>query len=57
VVDEIAVAEIEHRSLDAVQRTVGLDQRIDDLISRSGTREISADNTHSVSDQISRDTL
>lgn len=57
VVDEISVAEVEHRSLDAMQRAVGLDHRIDDLISRSGTREISADNTHSVSDQISRDTL
>ncbi|MGB3770697.1 MAG: hypothetical protein WBA00_06115 [Rhodococcus sp. (in: high G+C Gram-positive bacteria)] len=55
VVDEIAVAEVEHRSLDAVQRAVGLDQRIDDLVSRSGTRELSAENTHSVSDQISRD--
>lgn len=55
VVDEIAVAEIEHRSLDAVHRTVGLDERIGDLISRSGTRELSADNTHSVSEQISRD--
>ncbi|MFC7959747.1 hypothetical protein [Rhodococcoides kroppenstedtii] len=55
VVDEIAVAEVEHRSLDVLAQTAGLDRRIEDLLGRSGDREISADNTHSVSDQISRD--
>lgn len=57
IVDELAVAEVEHRSLDAVQRSVGLDERIGELLGRSGDREISADSTHAVSDRISRDQL
>jgi hypothetical protein len=34
------------------QRTANLDQRIDDLIGRSGARELSAENTDFVGDQL-----
>ncbi|AEF41103.1 hypothetical protein [Hoyosella subflava] len=49
-----ALSEVEERlrSFAAVQRAENLDHRIDDLLSRSGTREMSAENIHHVSEQV-----
>lgn len=44
-------AEEQLRSITAIERTMSLDSRIDDLISRSGNRELSVENTHNVGDQ------
>ncbi|MDG3012593.1 hypothetical protein G4X40_20850 [Rhodococcus sp. D2-41] len=44
-------AEEQLRSITAIERTMSLDSRIDDLIARSGNRELSAENTHNVGDQ------
>lgn len=49
--DLVAQAEIQLRSVMAVRRTMSLDSRIDELIARSGNRELSAENTHYVGDQ------
>lgn len=49
--DLLSKAEDQLQSMAAVQRTMSLDSRIDDLISRSGNRELSAANTHFVGDQ------
>ncbi|TQF65616.1 hypothetical protein FK531_21210 [Rhodococcus spelaei] len=50
--DLLADAEDQLQSMAAVQRTMSLDSRIDELIARSGSRELSADNIHFVGDQI-----
>jgi hypothetical protein len=42
---------VQLRSVLAVNRAMSLDSRIDDLIARSGDRELSAVNTHHVGDQ------
>lgn len=39
------------RAMDSMRWTTSLDTRIDELIARSGNRELSADNTHHVGDQ------
>lgn len=49
--DLLTQAEERLRSMLAVQRTMSLDARIDELIARSGNRELSAENTHHVGDQ------
>lgn len=49
--DLLGQAEDQLRSMAAVERTLSLDSRIDDLIARSGNRELSAQNTHHVGDQ------
>ncbi|MDV7353275.1 hypothetical protein R4282_09680 [Rhodococcus oxybenzonivorans] len=49
--DLLSRAEVQLRSVLAVNRAMSLDSRIDDLISRSGDRELSAVNTHHVGDQ------
>ncbi|MFD4367812.1 hypothetical protein [Rhodococcus sp. NPDC058521] len=49
--DLVGQAEVQLRSVSAVRRTMSLDSRIDDLIARSGNRELSAENTHFVGDQ------
>ncbi|MBJ8343486.1 hypothetical protein [Antrihabitans sp. YC2-6] len=49
--DLLSKAESQLRSVAAVQQTISLDARIDDLIARSGNRELSAANTHFVGDQ------
>jgi hypothetical protein len=54
IVDQLVDAERDHRTLGALQRTVDLDGKIGDLIARSGSRELSADNTHNVGDQIDK---
>jgi hypothetical protein len=50
--DLLAEAEDQLQSMAAVRRTMSLDSRIDELIARSGSRELSADNMHFVGDQI-----
>ncbi|MET4611625.1 hypothetical protein ABIC28_002614 [Rhodococcus sp. PvR044] len=49
--DLLSQAEEQLQAVAAVQRTMSLDSRIDDLIARSGNRELSAENTHHVGDQ------
>ncbi|WP_027502891.1 hypothetical protein [Rhodococcus sp. UNC363MFTsu5.1] len=49
--DLLSQAEDQLQTIAAVQRTMSLDSRIDDLIARSGNRELSAENTHHVGDQ------
>ncbi len=49
--DLLSKAEDQLQSMTAVARTMSLDSRIDDLIARSGNRELSAANTHFVGDQ------
>ncbi|AII09288.1 hypothetical protein [Rhodococcus opacus] len=49
--DLLSRAEVQLRSVLAVNRAMSLDSRIDELISRSGDRELSAENTHHVGDQ------
>lgn len=51
--DLVAQAEVALQSVMAVRRTMNLDSRIDELIARSGNRELSAENTHFVGDQFS----
>ena len=53
VADLVEESEDEVRTSDAMARARSLDDRIDDLVGRSGNREISADNTNSVGDQVS----
>lgn len=50
--DVLAAAEERVRALAAVDRTVSLDSRIDELIARSGNRELSAANTRFVAEQM-----
>ncbi|MGW0172360.1 hypothetical protein ACWDUM_00800 [Rhodococcus sp. NPDC003322] len=50
--DLLGDAEGQLRSMAAVQRTMSLDSRIDDLVARAGNRELSTENTHHVGDQI-----
>ncbi|MGW6692327.1 hypothetical protein ACWF62_00950 [Rhodococcus sp. NPDC054953] len=50
--DLLGEAEGQLRSMAAVQRTMSLDTRIDELIARAGDRELSTENTHHVGDQI-----
>lgn len=45
-------SETEARTSDAMARAHSLDDRIDDLVGRSGSREMSAENTHFVGDQV-----
>ncbi|KQU58079.1 hypothetical protein ASG84_15590 [Rhodococcus sp. Leaf278] len=45
-------SEGEARTSDAMTRAHSLDDRIDDLVGRSGSREMSAENTHFVGDQV-----
>nr|WP_176457361.1 MULTISPECIES: hypothetical protein [unclassified Rhodococcus (in: high G+C Gram-positive bacteria)] len=45
-------SESEARTSDAMTRAHSLDDRIDDLVGRSGSREMSAENTHFVGDQV-----
>ena len=45
-------SEDEARTSDAMARAHSLDDRIDDLVGRSGSREMSAENTHFVGDQV-----
>lgn len=52
VADLVEASEDDVRTSDAMARARSLDDRIDDLVGRSGDREISADNTHSVGDQV-----
>ncbi|NLE82260.1 MAG: hypothetical protein GX610_22310 [Rhodococcus sp.] len=49
--DLVAQAEVALRSVMAVRHTMSLDSRIDELIARSGNRELSVENTHFVGDQ------
>ncbi|MEV0948161.1 hypothetical protein [Rhodococcus sp. NPDC049939] len=49
--DLLSHAEVQLRSLLAANKASSLDGRIDDLIARSGSRELSAQNTHHVGDQ------
>ncbi len=50
--DLLGEAEEQLRSVAAVQRSMSLDSRIDDLVARAGNRELSTENTHHVGDQI-----
>ncbi|NIL75027.1 hypothetical protein [Rhodococcus sp. B10] len=52
VADLVTRAEGEVRTMDVVQKARSLDDRIDALIARAGNRELSADNTHFVGDQL-----
>ncbi|AEF42388.1 hypothetical protein [Hoyosella subflava] len=49
--DLLTQAEYKLRTINTVRRAKSLDNKIDDLISRSGLRELSAQNTHQVGDQ------
>lgn len=49
--DLLGYAEGQLHMVRIAERTASLDMRIDDLIGRSGTRELSADNTNFVGDQ------
>lgn len=50
--DLVESSEGEARTSDAMARAHSLDDRIDDLVGRSGSREMSAENTHFVGDQV-----
>ncbi|QCB51856.1 hypothetical protein E5720_17225 [Rhodococcus sp. PAMC28707] len=52
VADLVTRAAGDHSAMDVVQKARSLDNRIDALVSRAGNRELSADNTHFVGDQI-----
>lgn len=52
VADLVTRAEGDLRTLDVVEKAHSLDDRIDSLIARAGNRELSADNTHFVGDQL-----
>jgi len=49
--DLLGNAESRMGMVDVARRTASLDERIDDLIGRSGARELSAENTDFVGDQ------
>jgi hypothetical protein len=51
--DLLTLAEERLRSINVVKRAMSVDGRIDELIARSGLRELSAANTHQVGDQFS----
>lgn len=51
--DALTDVEARLRSYVAERRAENLDHRIDDLLSRSGARELSAENIHHVSEQVS----
>ncbi|MDH6281647.1 hypothetical protein [Prescottella agglutinans] len=50
--DLLAQAEIQLRAMESMRWATSLDSRIDELIARSGNRELSAENTHQVGDQL-----
>lgn len=50
--DLLTQAEIQLRAMMSMRWTTSLDSRIDELIARSGSRELSAENTHHVGDQL-----
>ncbi|QCQ90386.1 hypothetical protein [Rhodococcus sp. SGAir0479] len=50
--DLLAHAESQLRAVASMRWATGLDHRIDELIARSGNRELSAENTHQVGDQL-----
>lgn len=50
--DLLAHAESRFRAMASMQWATSLDHRIDELIARSGSRELSAENTHQVGDQL-----
>lgn len=52
VADLVTHAEGELTTMDVMQKAHSLDSRIDALIARAGHRELSADNTHFVGDQL-----
>ncbi|MDJ0396098.1 hypothetical protein QMK17_22505 [Rhodococcus sp. G-MC3] len=52
VAELVTHAEGDLRTLDVMQKAHSLDNRIDDLVARAGNRELSADNTHFVGDQL-----
>lgn len=54
VAELVTHAEGDLRTLDVMQKARSLDGRIDDLVARAGHRELSADNTHFVGDQLGR---
>ncbi|PTR20225.1 hypothetical protein C8K36_1187 [Rhodococcus sp. OK519] len=49
--DLLTQVESHVRAMESMRWATSLDTRIDDLIARSGSRELSADNTHHVGDQ------
>ncbi|MGO4200523.1 hypothetical protein AB4Z09_01955 [Rhodococcus sp. TAF43] len=49
--DLLSQAETQLQAMASMRWATSLDTRIDDLIARSGNRELSADNTHQVGDQ------
>lgn len=53
IADLVVQAEVALQSVMAVRKTMSLDSRIDELIARSGNRELSVENTHYVGDQLS----
>ncbi|MGA9872151.1 MAG: hypothetical protein WBQ44_13545 [Rhodococcus sp. (in: high G+C Gram-positive bacteria)] len=52
VADLVTHSEGELATMDIMARAHSLDDRIDDLVARAGHRELSADNTHFVGDQL-----
>lgn len=52
IADLVGQAEVALQSVMAVRKTMSLDSRIDELIARSGNRELSVENTHYVGDQL-----
>lgn len=52
VADLVTRAEGDLRTMDVMQKAHSLDSRIDALVARAGHRELSADNTHFVGDQL-----
>lgn len=52
VADLVTHAEGDLRTMDVIQKAHSLDSRIDALVARAGHRELSADNTHFVGDQL-----
>lgn len=52
VADLVTRAEGDLRTLDVMEKAHSLDGRIDALVARAGHRELSADNTHFVGDQL-----
>lgn len=52
VADLVTRAEGDLKTMDVMQKAHSLDGRIDDLVARAGHRELSADNTHFVGDQL-----
>lgn len=52
VAELVTHAEGELRTMDVIEKAHSLDSRIDALVARAGNRELSADNTHFVGDQL-----